>query len=374
MKRFLPAQLLVLLILAAAPFMGVIRDVLFERFAATAVRNLALALSALAVTVFLLAISRIRTRRLLRYAGLAVTAVLLWLEGSVFGDDIASAGFAAQVSVAEKVHLVEYGLLAFLLYRAYRHTANLALFLLPLLWLTCAGVLEESVQLLAETRLGDVQDVFLNSYAGICGLVFSLSVDPPERFAWRLSGRERRRVYDLVGLTVLAVGLFFSAAHLGYEHEDPEIGRFRSWHTLDELRQAKADRTLRWRADPPTELLPWRREDFFLTEASWHANHRNERYRAGDAYLALQADLILEKYYDPFLDLESFRGSSKNRYPPEIRRELEAKAPRFDPRKYESPVLVHRIYLWPTKPLLFAMLIPGVLAIWLVPRIRRRRS
>ncbi len=377
LKRFLPALTLVVLVVSSAPFVGLVRDFLFDRFDAGAVRGIALVLLALAACVFLYAIARIRHHRLLRYGGLALAAVLLWLQETLLSAGITDASFASQVAVAEKIHLVEYGLLAYLLYRAFKPrdgTVDPTVLLLPLLWLTVAGVLEESMQWLVETRLGEVRDVALNVYAGVCGLIFSLALDPPERLSWSLAPEHRRQVTDVAGLVILALGLLFSFAHLGYEHSDSEIGRFLSWHSLEELREAATDRSRRWRDDPPTELSPWRREDYFLTEASWHVNHRNGSYGAGNHYLAAQANRILEKYYGPFLDLESFRGSGKHRYPPEVLRELEAKAPRdrHAPERYRSPVLEKRIYTWPSKGLFFAVLIPVVLAIWLLPRVARR--
>ncbi len=371
-------MILVALVVSSAPFVGLIRDYMFDRFEAATVRYLALAFLVLAMAVFLYAVARIRHHRLLRYGGLALAATLLRLQETLLSANISDAGIAARVNVVEKIHLVEYGLLAYLLYRAFKPAGDLSMLLLPLLWLTVAGVLEEGVQWLVETRLGEIRDAFLNIYAGICGLIFSLSLDPPvgspgggqtERFSWRLAAPRRRRVGEACALAVLALGLLFSVAHLGHEHFDPEIGRFLSWHSLEELREAAVDRSRRWRNDPPTRLDPWRREDYFLTEAAWQVSHRNERYRAGDHYLAAQANRILEKYYQPFLDLESFRGSGKHRYPPEVRRELEAKAPRYDPERYISQVLEHRICTWPSKRLFFAVLIPVVLAIWLLPRV-----
>ncbi len=372
MKRFLPALALVVTIVATAPFVGLIRDLLFDRFGGGAVRGIALALLGLAACAFLYAIVRIRHQRLLRYGALALAAGLLWLQETVLSAGIADASLASRVSVVEKIHLVEYGLLAYLLYRAFKPTGDLAMLLLPLLWVAIAGVADEGMQWLVETRLGEIRDVFLNLYAGLCGLIFSLALDPPKSFTWNLVPRRRRLTTDTTGLAVLAMGLFFNLAHLGYQHVDPEIGRFLSWHTLDELRDAAADRELRWRDDPPTELSPWRREDYFLTEAAWQVNHRNERFQAGDPYLAARANRILEKHYSPFLDLNSFRGSGRHRYPPAVRDELETKAPRRDPAHYVSPVLEHRIYTWPSKPLFFAALVPVVLAIWLLPRISRR--
>lgn len=392
MKRFLPALMLVVLVVSTAPFMGQVRDVLFDSFGASAVRGIALVLLGLAACAFSYAIFRIRHHRLLRYGALALAAGLLWLQEIVLGAGIEDAGLASRVSVAERIHIVEYGLLAYLLYRAFKPAGDLSMLLLPLLWVTVAGVADESMQWLVETRLGEIRDVFLNVYAGLCGLLFSLALDPPVRspergpaarsakgrqmkhFAWRLAPGQRRLTTDAAGLAVLVMGLFFSFAHLGYQHFDPEIGRFLSWHSPEELRQAAADRAIRWRDDPPTELSPWRREDYFLTEAAWHVNHRNERFRAGDRYLAAQANRILEKYYSPFLDLKSFRGSGKHRYPPVVRDELEAKAPRRDPERYSSGVLEHRIYTWPSKTLFFAVLIPAVLVIWLLPRILSPKS
>ncbi|MEM7349483.1 MAG: VanZ family protein [Acidobacteriota bacterium] len=366
--RFAPAVLLTAVIVLAAPFMGVLRDVLFDRFQNTAVRSLGLALLALAAAVFLFAILRIRQNRLPRYGGLAAAATLLWLQLKMSSG---ATGFAAQVSVAEKIHIVEYGLLVYLLYRAIKPAADLRLLILPLLGVILAGVLDEGMQLLVETRLGEIRDVWLNVYAGFCGLVFSFALDPPSRFDWRLSRRGTEVVSRAAATTVLALGLFFAAAHLGYEHFDPSIGRFRSWHTLEELDRAAVDRAAKWQADPPTELSPWRREDPYLTEAGWHANHRNERYRAGDLYLAAQANRILETYYAPFLDLKSFRGSGIHRYPPDVRSDLEARAPQRNPEKYSSPVLVHRIVLWPSKRLFFALLIPVVLLLAGLPNILR---
>ncbi len=369
-RRFLPAISLVVLIVTSAPFVGLVRDFLFERFQASAVRSLALILLAVAVAVFLYAVVRIRHQRGWRYTGLALAAALLWIESAFLSADLRSAGFAAQASVAEKSHLVEFGLLAILLYRACKPFGDLSVLIVPLLAVVVAGVLDETMQWAVETRTGDVHDVFLNLYAGVFGLVFGLSLDPPRGLARRLVGSGRRRVATAAALALAALGLFFDAAHLGYEHSDEEVGRFRSWHTLEELREAAADRVHRWQADPPKALSPWKLEDSYLTEAGWYANHRNERYGAGDAYMAWQASRIPEQYYAPFLDLESFRGSGKHRYPLEIRRQLEAEARvrARDAGAYSSPVLTHRIYPWPPRGLFFAVLAIAVVLVAFSPR------
>ena len=356
----------------AAPFMGLIRDILFERFQGAAVRWIGGALLVLAFSAFAFAVVRIRRRRLLRYFGLLVAAVLVALQEQVLGGEFTGTEFAAQVNVAEKIHIVLYGLLGFLLYREYRSSNDGTMIVLPLLWVLPAGVLEEGMQWLVETRLGEIRDVFLNLYGGACGVLFGLSLKPPEAFRWRIDGRWAL-VCRSLALNSLMLGGFFFLAHLGYEHEDPEIGRFRSWHTLDELHRASIDRAETWRADPPAELSPWHREDYYLTEAGWHTNHRNEREQAGDAYMALQANRILEKYYSPFLDLESFRGGGVRRYSKAQIEALEAATPSYDPKAYLSPVLRHRIYPKPSKPQFLAVWIPLTLGLWFLPEIWRRR-
>lgn len=364
-KRFLPAILLAALVVLTSPFIGRVRDFLFAQFPHSAVRGLAVALAALAAGLFLFAVLRIRRRRGLRYAGLVLLVVLLWLQTAGFRTGLPT------VDVVEKIHIIEYGLLAYLLYRAFRPAADLTVFLLPLVWVAFAGTLEEWVQWLVPARVGDVRDVLLNASAGSCGLLFGLCLEPPAGLRWRLAAGQWRTVTRSAALVVVAAGLFFCCAHLGYEIEDPEIGRFRSWHTAAELRELAIRRSRQWAVDPPTGVEIWDTEDYYLTEAAWHANHRNGSYGLGDFYRAWQANRILEKYYDPFLDLESFRGSGKHRYPPNVRRELAAKAPRYDPKSYLSPVLRERIYPWPSKPVFLVVVLTLAAVLVVVPEIVR---
>lgn len=367
MKRFLPPILLVAAIVLTAPFMGVIRDVLFDRFEAAAIRYLAILLALIAILAFAYAVARIREHRGWRYLGLVATAGLLWIEVTYMSDSLSGGGIAARVSVVEKIHIVQYGLLALLLYRACKPLGDLAMLALPLLGVTVAGVLDESMQWWISTRTGDIDDVFLNMYSGLCGLVFAVSLDPPQKLRFGVSPASRRQLVGAAILAVTSVGLFYDTAHLGYEHYDPAIGRFLSWHSMEDLRAAAEDREEGWRVDPPTGPSPWRAEDRFLAEAGWYAGHRNERYEAGDAYHAAQANRILEAYYGPFLDLEFYRGSAKQRYPPEMREALEAKAPAYDPAEFKSPVLRHRIKTWPSKPVFYGALAAILLVIWGVP-------
>lgn len=366
-RRFLPALLLVVAIAATAPIMGEIRNALFDQLGERAVRSLAIGLIAIAAAVFLYAVTQIRDRRPARYAGLVAVAGLLWIQTVGFSRDI------PQVDVAEKIHILQYGLLAYLLYRAFSPAGALSTLLLTLVWVTIAGTFEEAVQWFVQSRLGEIRDVGLNVFAGVCGWLLAMVLHPPERWSRRLE--RPRLVWRSLALMVLVLGLFVNVAHLGYEIQDEEIGRFRSWFSRDELLEVSRQRAVEWAQDPPADLDPWAPEDYFMTEASWHVNHRNASYESGLDVLAWQANRILEKYYDPFLELHSFRTGDPHRYTPERRAELERRVHgKVDTEAYLSPVLVERIYPWPSKPLFFTVLIPIVLLLWWVPVWFSRRD
>lgn len=361
MKRFLPSLLLTLAIALLAPYVGVLRESLFGLFPMASLMVLGGTLLLLAVAALAYALWRIRSRRWLRYMGLIGAVLLVWGQNFGFGaGDI-------EVNVIEKIHIVEYGLLAWWLYlallRGRRQREDLSLVALPLLGVCLAGTLDESVQWLVATRSGDVQDIWLDVYSGACGLIFAFCLEPPSRFSWRL-GR-RPWVLRWSAAAILGLGLFVSQAHLGYMIDDPEIGQFRSWHRQEELMELAGRRAVAWRVEPPgTRTSAWRLEDHYLTEAGWHRGHRERNFELGYYYWTLQANRILEKYYAPYLDLEGFRQRQRRRYSPEVLRRVEEQSVWLDPRFYRSPVLQSRIYLWPSKPWLLGT--AGGLALLLV--------
>lgn len=338
----LSAAALSVTILGVAPFMGGLRDALFEAVP-NAVEILGGLLAALGLALIAWVAwkvarqpARLRRRGVLLLVGVLA---LLWVQVQGFSIGIPSS------DVVEKVHILEYGLLAFLLYRATRlrgGAADVATLLVPVLGAALVGLGDESVQGYFQVRVGDVRDVVLDVLAGLTGLLFALAVDPPAK--WSPTPRRRRRAAAVLLFAALAGFVaFVGRFHVGHEIHDPEIGRFVSWFSAEELERLRADRARRWAADPPTELRPLAPEDYYLTEAARHAQHRNERLEAGDENAATQANRILERYYAPFLELESFRGSGRHRWPEEMRRRLEAKYPPA-PEIYVSPVLQDRLW------------------------------
>ena len=352
-----------------APVLGRLRDALLERFPGTALKGLVVVLAGVLVVSLMgsiwVAARRPESRTWSRGIWLVVALVALGVQLLGFRTS------SLQVDIVEKVHIVQYGLLAFLagtaLGRARLDGRKLGIqqVWIPVCLGTVVGVADESVQGFFQLRTGDIRDVGLNTLASLTGMCFSVAVGRWQRLELRPLPSERPRLAWMTALVLSAVALFFYHGHLGYVIRDPELGRFHSWFSVEQLGELTEKRRAVWKVDPPTGLKAWAKQDYYLTEAAWHANHRNERFHAEDYTLAWQANRILEKHYDPFLDLESFRGSGKHRWDPALRADVAAKAQPLDPAKYLSPVLRFRIYPWRKSTFLGIWFGAVVVVLWL---------
>jgi hypothetical protein len=367
-----PPLLLALFIVATAPFMGTLRDLLLDlfgrRFVVALAAGFAVVVAGLVVAAALRVREPRRSTRLLRLGGLALALVLLGVQVVGFGTG------NLRVDAVERIHFLEYGALGLLFYRAFRRHGDASVLPLTVLAVALVGIVDEAVQWWTPVRTGDVRDVALNAYAGLCGLLFGVALEPPRGFRWRPDLPAARRIGRTAAGVLLAFALFFDRAHLGYEIADPEIGRFRSFHSRERLAELKAERARAWAADPPAGLAPLGKEDFYLTAAGWHVEHRNTSYHRGDWFHAWKENRILEVYYTPFLALRSFRPPhAPHRLPEAQRSEINAKRPRPDPEPYESPVLRGRVAVVPRASFWVAMALLAAAAA-LLPELARPRS
>jgi hypothetical protein len=249
-------------------------------------------------------VARIRHRYLARYVLLALAVII-------------GAGyvFIASPLVTEKLHFVEYGVLGYLFYRVWRSAGDVSLVVLPAVAGTIAGTLDEWFQWFVPVRAGEARDIVLNAVASICGLLFALAVDPPERLAMRLQPGSGMRVARWTTAAVAVFVAFFLTVHVGYDVSDPEVGSFRSRYTAEALLRASRDRANRWRSTPPVVEPRLGREDQYLTEGLWHIRRRNEAWSAGDVVGAWRENRILEKFFDPVLDSPTSAGGAAHRWP-----------------------------------------------------------
>ena len=351
-SRLAPPLALSALVLGAGPFLGKLRDLLLDLFPERFVQALASGFALAVAALLLTAARRIRERRRWRWAGLALAALLVGAQVLLFATGNAS------VDAVERVHLLLYGFLAVLWYRALAPAAGGAALPQAFFATALVGLLDEWVQWLVPLRIGDVRDVGLNLGAATTGLVVAASLWPASPAA----AGGRRRLALLGAAVLLAFGAFVHCAHLGYEIADEEIGRFRSYFGLERLLELRDERAREWALRPPGPLPLLGVEDFFRTEAGWHVQHRNASLERGDAFHAWKENLILETYYAPFLDTRPPGREGSFRLSPGERDDLARRRPRRDPVPYESPALRERIVVRPTKPVLWALVGAGVAA------------
>jgi hypothetical protein len=84
---------------------------------------------------------------------------------------------------AERLHFLEYGLLAFLAYKALEKDIiqKKLLYTLTLFLVTGVSLLDEGIQYLLPNRVGELRDVALNVVSGVMGLIITLVIIRSEK-------------------------------------------------------------------------------------------------------------------------------------------------------------------------------------------------
>jgi len=285
--------------------------------------------------LILLAFVRIRERRARRFAMLVVALVFggayMWWTGTPYPE----------VNAVERVHFVEYGLIAFLFYRAWKGANDPSIMILPLLAGFTVGTFDEWLQWFIPYRVGEAHDVFINLAAIVCGLLFALALQPPAAFSRRLSAASWRRIGVVSAMVWLIFATFVSQVHLGHMISLPEIGRFKSHYTEDELNNLQGHRAALWQTQPPINIPRLSREDQYLDEGLWHVRKRNSAEQISEAW---RENLILERFFVPVLDMPTYASPSGNRWPPEQRADISQRAGGSD--SFVSTAESYPIVVW----------------------------
>lgn len=363
---FVLASAVAAALVLAAPFIGEIRRAILLRFPGQFVRIIGaivvLAVGAAVVTALL----RIRDRRGWRYPLLALA--LLVAAAYAYATRTAD----PNVNAVERFHFVEYGLITFLFYRAWRPAGDLSAVVLPAIAGVLVGSVEEWFQWLIPARVGDLRDVFLNGVAISCGLAFSVAFAPLDRFSLGMTAAARRRIGAFAAVTLLVFAGFFQSVHLGHVVAG-DGWRFRSGHTARELDELSADRAARWRngfvGRPPRLSI----EDQYMTEGHWHVERRNRAWAAADHAAAWRENQILERYFAPVLDTPSYLSQTGHRWGADHRGDAERRvAGSLAAGPYESNAHPSNIFVWPR--LLYWTVVAGAAAALAFPWVRRRHG
>ena len=221
-SRFVFAAVVSVALVLSAPFIGYIRAWIRTQFPGQFVRIVGGLIAVLGIAAIGIAVVRIRERRAIRYAAIAGSLICAaWYS-------LAHATGIPEVDVVQRFHFVEYGLITFLFYRAWRPLEDASIVILPALAGLLVGTADEWLQWFIPNRVGELDDIFLNGIAIACGLVFSFGADPPPRFRRTLRPGSPARIGRFAAVVVIAIALFFHTVHLGYDVGDDEIGVFKS--------------------------------------------------------------------------------------------------------------------------------------------------
>jgi hypothetical protein len=329
-----------LALVLSAPFMGLLRVWLGDLFQGGFFTFMAAAIGAAMVAVAIVAAARIRTHRLLRYAAIGVAVTAAWLYSR------AMATGWPEVDIVERVHFIEYGVIAFLFYRAWRPAADVSVIVLPILAGIIVGTIEEWFQWFIPNRVGELRDVALNLVAVVCGLTISIAIAPPERVAWSLTASSRRRVGVTSACLIASLAFFTDQIHLGHEVAGDGV-TFRSHYTRSGLEALSADRMGRWKTDPPTVLRRLSREDQYMDEGLWHVRRRNLRFDEEAFGAAWHENRILETYFAPVLDTPSYVSTAGHRWPEAQRQQAQGAAAAAVSAPYTSDAQPYPILLLP---------------------------
>jgi VanZ family protein len=355
-SRFAAAALVAAGLVLSAPFIGEVRRAIRSAFPGHFVAVVGVIVAVSICAALAVALARIRQQRARRYGLLA--AAVVFAAAYAF----ATRSGIPDVDVVERFHFVEYGLVTWLFYRAWRPLDDAAVFVGPALCAMVVGTADEWLQWFVPARIGEMRDVFLNSAAIGAGLLFSTALEPPARRTLAFGRESRRTASVAAAIAIVSFAAFVHAVHLGYDIRDEAIGSFRSRYTARALDDLARDRAVRWSVHPPPNVPPRiSREDQYLSEAVWHVQKRNEQWSAGNVPAAWRENLILERYYPPVVALPLGYA-----WPAAQRAEAEARAA-GDKRPYVSDAQQYPIYIWP-RTVFWAIVGAVAIAIVLVGR------
>jgi len=325
----------------AAPAIGSARSALRAAFPGTFSRLIEGALAVAAVAAVGVALARIRARRALRFGALAAALAMAWAYSAATG----SADPA--IRAVERVHFVEFGIIAWLFLRVWRDRPDASAIVAPALAALIAGIGDEAFQWFLPARVGELADVALNAVAIACGLLAGAAITPPANPGGRWTGASSRLVSRLLALAILALAGFVHLVHLGHRLDLPGAATFETRYTAAELDAAARARADAWRHDPPLVRPPrFSREDQYMTEGLQHVQARNEAWGRGDALGAWRENRILERFFAPVLDTPSYVSRAGHRWSVDQRTDAERRAGSRAAEPFTSHAFPYPIWTW----------------------------
>jgi len=162
----------------------------------------------------------------------------------------------------EAVHLIEYGVLGYLLFRALsNHVQDRTVYITSVLFVSLVGLMDEFIQWMMPERFWGLRDIGINALAGGIIMLALWKGIRPEGISKPLSRSSVNLLVSIITIDLIIFGLCLSntpdtvrtytewipalswlkyeepMVEYGYKHTDPEIGIIYSRFTLDELKE-----------------------------------------------------------------------------------------------------------------------------------------
>lgn len=302
----------------------------------------------------------------------------------------------------EAVHFLEYGLLGFFLFRAWRLTVpDKAVYFASFLSGTLIGTFDEIFQWMMPGRYWDIRDVGLNALAvGLFQVALWQGVRP-KLASPRIAARFVRTISVLFAANLLLLGLCLSNTpdrtgaladrfpalvflekeepmrEFKLKHQDPEIGSFYSRLTVERLKatdfgksEAHARILREWQGKDYDEFLRTFNplNNPFLYEMRIHIFRRDRKYEEGRKasserrkkeafFIAFKENMILEKYFANTLRSSEYQWGREKAAAIELLIEKNA--------AYTSPVSKDLFY-WLSEGAMWATIFAALLALILL--------
>lgn len=214
---------------------------------------------------------------------------------------------------AEKFHLIEYGILAFLAFRHFSIKSNTrTAFLKSLSFVSCISVGDEFAQWISPNRVGTIEDVIVNMKSSLLAMAVIALILPVEKL------RERLTRKDIVGLTyyfvvlTLFITAFITLVHeFGYEIRERNYYFYSSFPSekLHELAVyikdnkkdfSNMDMIKALRGEKSDNMKGRQKQLYkFVREASFHIYERDNAVEKKKYDKAVNESEIIDKYYYP---------------------------------------------------------------------------
>ena len=386
-----------LIIFCTIPFARAFRDAVSEQIGIT-VFVYATVAGVLVLGIF--AYRSLRARRLSADA-------YFWLFG-ILAAFIAYAYYLRDIP-EEAIHVLEYGILGLLVYRALVHRVrDVSVYLLATLVVGLIGVIDEYIQWVTPSRVFDLRDVRTNVVAGALSQVAIAAGLRPTMVSGMPSRQSLGRLCYFIAFTLIVLGLGYmnTPEHIawyakripslsflldsrsmmveyGYLYRDPEIGVFRSRFSPAQLKMYDQqrgkevaqilDRYIRGEGYGPFQKAYTVPKDAYAHEAGvhlfrreYHFDRAREKGKGTHYNVALRENQILEKYFPTAL------RHSHHRWSPELTARVSDKAEREI--VYESAVSAGLITRFSQSQVLYAFILGVVGFLLLGKHLSKEKS